>query len=153
VLWAAGGTVIAWGIAHYGLKPLFGEVRPYNTLHGVEVLVARTNGYSFPSGHATIAGAVIMGLWLTKDKPLAWIATVASGLLGFDRIYVGAHYPFDVIAGMIFGCLVLLALFLPLVKLLTWFDNFLIKHTPFSPMVLAKTNWRPYPDYFDKQAS
>ncbi len=139
VLWAAGGTVVAWVIAHFAMKPLFGEVRPYWVLPHVEVLVAKTHGYAFPSGHATIAGAVIAGIWIAQRRTLAWAATVAGLFLCFDRVYAGAHYPFDVVGGAIFGALFVWLLSSPGISLLEWFDNLLMKKTPFAPLVTSQT--------------
>jgi membrane-associated phospholipid phosphatase len=138
VLWAAGGTVLAWLLAHFVLKPLVGERRPYVTLHHVEVLLARSGGYSFPSGHATVAGAVIVGLWLTRDRLVAWLATLAGLLLAFGRVYVGVHYPGDVLAGLILGGLVVWALSRPAIALLDAFDDFLLTRTPFGLLVEAE---------------
>ncbi|MCL5447482.1 MAG: phosphatase PAP2 family protein [Actinobacteria bacterium] len=139
VLWAAGGTVIAWVIAHFGMKPLFGEVRPYWVLRHVEVLVAKTHGYAFPSGHATIAGAVIAGIWIARKDVLAWVTTIAGLFLCFDRVYVGAHYPFDVVGGILFGALFVWLLSGPGISLLKWFDTLLMENTPLAPLVTSHT--------------
>ncbi len=152
VLWAAGGTVVAWVIAHYGMKPLFGEVRPYWVLKHVEVLVAKTHGYAFPSGHATIAGAVLAGIWITRKRLIAWITTIAGLLLCFDRIYVGAHYPFDVVGGIIFGALFVLIFSIPGIAILNWFDTFLMDKTPFAPLVTARKSVSSASDH-DQTAS
>jgi len=127
VLWAAAGTALAEGISHYVLKPLFAERRPYLTLAHVEVLLTRTHGYSFPSGHGTIAGAVIVGLWLSRQRLLTILAAIMGVFLAFGRVYVGMHYPGDVVAGLIFGGLFVLifspwALWL-LEKFTTWLSN------------------------------
>ncbi len=131
VLWAAGGTVIAWAIAHYALKPWIAERRPYIRLHGVEVLLTKTTGFSFPSGHATIAGAVIVGLWMARHKIVAAIATLAGVLLAFGRVYVGMHYPGDVVGGLIFGGVFVAALAPFDIRLLTSLDRFIRTRTPF----------------------
>lgn len=138
VLWGGAGTVIAWALAHYVLKPLVGERRPYVTLHHVEVLLARSGGYSFPSGHATVAGALIVGMWLTRDRLLAWVTTLVGLLLAFGRVYVGVHYPGDVIAGLLFGGLVVWALARPATVLLTSLDDFVLTRTPFGWLIEAK---------------
>lgn len=136
VLVAAGGTVVAWVLAHYVLKPLIHERRPYLTLPHVEVLLARTHGYSFPSGHATVAGAVIVGLFLAQDRLMAWLATFFGLCLAADRVYVGMHYPGDVLGGLIIGGLVMVILFVPARAVLTRFDRWLLG-TPFRPLVRA----------------
>lgn len=109
-LWVGVGTITAVIIAQ-PINHLVAEPRPYRTLHGVEVLVPRANDFSFPSDHATVAGAVIVGLWLVGgQRLLAWLATVVGLFLTFARVYVGAHYPLDVLGGLIIGGLVIVVL-------------------------------------------
>jgi len=126
VLWAAGGTVVAWVISHYGLKPLVAERRPYLSLPHVEVLLTRTTGYSFPSGHATVAGAVIVGLLLARRPVASGLAIVLGLLLGFGRVYTGMHYPFDVVGGLVVGGVVVAAIWPIAVPLLDRFDRMLL---------------------------
>jgi membrane-associated phospholipid phosphatase len=79
-------------------KKLVAEVRPcYSLPHDyfVDACPARTD-YAFPSGHSTTAFATVAALWLL-DRRLSAIAAVFAVLEGFTRIYVGAHYPHDVI--------------------------------------------------------
>jgi len=127
VLWAAGGTVVAWVISHYGLKPLVAERRPYLSLPHVEVLLTRTTGYSFPSGHATVAGAVIVGLLLARRPVASGLAIVLGLLLGFGRVYTGMHYPFDVVGGLFVGGVVVAAAWPIAVPLLDLFDRTLLR--------------------------
>ncbi len=101
-LWAAIGTVVALGL-NQPLSHLVGRVRPYDVMRGVEVLVPRANDFTFPSDHATVAGAVIVGLFLAGRKLLGIAAVILGFLLAFARVYVGAHYPADVVAGLLFG--------------------------------------------------
>lgn len=143
VLWAAGGTVIAWVIGHYVVKPAVGRKRPFLTLHHVEVLISRPHGFSFPSGHATVAGAVIIGLLLVPDIGMFLLAVLFGGLLAFGRIYVGVHYPGDVAAGLVLGALVILLLNPFAVRALTAFDSYLVDRTFLRPMVEAGAPWRP----------
>ncbi len=132
VLWAAGGTVVAWVVAHYVLKPVVAEPRPYLALAHVEVLLSRTHGYSFPSGHATVAGAVIVGLALAR-RPLATaVATVLGLLVCFGRVYTGMHYPFDVVGGLAVGAVIMLVTFPLAVPVLDRIDR-----------ALLATRWRP----------
>ncbi len=107
-LWTAAGTVAAVAINH----PIGSAVhrsRPYATLSGVEVLVSRTHDFSFPSDHAVTAGAATAGLWVIAHyggrvtRYLAIAGTVLALLVVFSRVYVGAHYPGDVLAGLVLG--------------------------------------------------
>lgn len=108
-LWAGLGTVVAVGL-NQPVSHLVAEPRPYYTLPGVEVLVPRANDFSFPSDHATTAGAVIVGLWLSRRYWLTAAATVVGLFLCFARVYVGAHYPGDVAGGLVLGAVVMLVL-------------------------------------------
>jgi len=57
---------------------------------------------SFPSDHTTVAAAIAGGLW-TADRPLGLGAALATVLLAADRLYLGVHYPTDVLAGALLG--------------------------------------------------
>lgn len=75
-------------------------------------LVAET-GYSFPSGHATASSAlaliVIYLFWQTKFRYLAIvIATAYVSAIGISRLYLGVHFPTDIVAGWLFGSICVL---------------------------------------------
>jgi membrane-associated phospholipid phosphatase len=106
-LWAGVGTLVAVA-ANQPLVNGFAEARPYTDRHAILVLVTRSADYSFPSDHAVMAGAVAAGLWLV-DRRLGIAASIAALLTAFARVYVAAHYPHDVVAGLAFGAVVVLA--------------------------------------------
>lgn len=83
------------------------ETRPCNALRDIVVLHCNTDG-GFPSIHAVIASAVTAGLWLVNRR-LGVVAALASAVMAFARVYVGAHYPRDVLAGLVLGAVVSLA--------------------------------------------
>jgi membrane-associated phospholipid phosphatase len=140
VLWAAAGTVCAVAIAQ-PINHLVAEIRPYYTLHGMEVLVPKAHDFSFPSDHATTAGAVMTGLWLTRrDRWLALVATAAGLFLAFARVYVGAHYPGDVVGGLALGALVILVIRPIGMFILRWVTG-IVDRTPLRPLVEAGS-WR-----------
>lgn len=91
------------------------EPRPYTAMPHVLVLVHRSLDASFPSDHATMAGAAATGLWFVSRR-LGLVTAVAAVLMGFTRVYVGAHYPFDVLAGLAVGAISAAALILTLSK-------------------------------------
>jgi undecaprenyl-diphosphatase len=94
------------------------ERRPFVALPHVEVLTSRSADAALPSDHATLAGAVLAALYFV-DRRLGIAATVLGLLLAADRVYVGVHYPGDVLAGLAFGALVAVVGWLALRGVLT----------------------------------
>lgn len=100
-------------VAAYGvdalLKLAVREDRPCQSLH-VRTLEAcpAPGDWSFPSNHAAIAAAAAVAL-LFVSRRLGSVAVVAALAMGVSRVWVGAHYPHDVLAGLVVGALVALA--------------------------------------------
>ena len=120
--WAGLATFVAVGV-NQPIVHAVDRARPYAHLSGVHLLGTPSTDPSFPSDHATLAGAAIAGLFLV-DRRLGWTATVAGLLLCVDRVYIGAHYPTDVLAGLVLGAAVAvigwLVLHRPLVAVVAW---------------------------------
>ena len=100
-LWAGLSTLVAVGL-NQPLVHAFGRARPYAALQHVSLLGTPSVDGSFPSDHATLAGATLVGLLLV-DRRLGLAAAAAGLLLAAARVYVGAHYPGDVLAGLVVG--------------------------------------------------
>ncbi len=102
--WAGLGTLLAVAV-NQPLGAMVGEARPYATHPGAILLVPPTTDFSFPSDHAVMAGAAAVGVLLASRR---WgrVAVAAGLLMAFARVYVGAHYPQDVVAGLAVGALV-----------------------------------------------
>ncbi|MFH1501946.1 MAG: phosphatase PAP2 family protein [Candidatus Eisenbacteria bacterium] len=86
------------------LKPLVGRIRPCNALPPAEVrlLVGASRAFSFPSAHA--ANSFAMATILSWRLPGAAVpAFFVAALVAYSRVYVGVHYPFDVVAGAVLG--------------------------------------------------
>jgi membrane-associated phospholipid phosphatase len=118
---AAGWAPLAVLLAVALNQPLvsgIAEGRPYTSHPGLLVLATRSSGFSFPSDHAVMAGAAAAALWLVS-RTLGAIATVAAPAMASARVYIAAHYPWDVVAGLVFGALVALVGWLLLRALLT----------------------------------
>ncbi|MFG2874189.1 phosphatase PAP2 family protein [Streptomyces sp. NPDC048337] len=103
---AAPLVVVAAFLADTGIKSVFREQRPCQTLHAVTLEACPPLGdWSFPSNHAAIAAAAAAALWVT-DRRLAAVAVPAALLMAFSRVWVGAHYPHDVVLGLAVGAFI-----------------------------------------------
>ena len=105
-VWAPLGTLLAVAV-NQPIVALVHEQRPYDALTGILVLATPTTDPGFPSDHATAAGAVMAGLFLV-NRTLGWIAALAAAAMAFSRVYIAAHYPLDVAAGLLLGAAVTL---------------------------------------------
>lgn len=124
-LWAPLGVLLAVALNQpVGRK--IAEPRPYAVLHHVLVLVPRTTDVSFPSDHAVMAGATAAGILLVSRR-LGLLTAALAVLIAADRVYVGAHWPLDVVAGLAFGAIVSFVGFLvvrrPLEAVVRWLDH------------------------------
>lgn len=91
-------------VGEEGLKLLFHRARPFETIQGVNLLVAPPQTYSFPSSHS--ANAFAAALVLARKIPaLSLPAGAFAILMAFSRVYVGVHYPLDILAGSVLGVL------------------------------------------------
>ncbi len=139
-VWAAGAALVALGIGQV-IGAAINRARPYETMANVHLLVDRTTDFAFPSDHATVAGAVAVGLLFTNRR---WgiVASALAILMAFTRIYVGAHYPGDVLGGLALGALVAAAGWFTIVPILrrlaTWLSTTALR-------ILVTSNGHPTP--------
>jgi membrane-associated phospholipid phosphatase len=130
------GTVVALGLNQL-VGHAAKELRPYVAHPNALVLVAKTNDYSFPSDHSVVAGGLTVSILLVLGsgawrrlgparrglpqadanrgsvpgvvKVFAAVNLVIGLFLCFARVYVGAHYPGDVVAGYLLAAVVVFA--------------------------------------------
>jgi membrane-associated phospholipid phosphatase len=105
-LWAPIAIVLAY-LVNGVIKTFVAEPRPCQQIPHVVTMITceAPTDYSFPSNHAAISGALAVAVLLVH-RGLGVVAVVAALAMGASRVYVGSHYPHDVVVGLIAGGLV-----------------------------------------------
>ncbi len=101
VLPVAAGAVaasLAWGLAHVA-KAVADRPRPYEMMAGAVLRQQPAHGTSFPSSHTAVTLAVAIALVPFLARPFAAVGIGYAVLVGWSRVYLGVHYPLDVLAG------------------------------------------------------
>ena len=89
-------------ITNLTLKDLIGRPRPFITNEAIQPLVGGVNQYtSFPSGHTSGSFSAMFAVYRWVPKKIGIPALVLAGLIAISRLYVGVHYPTDLLGGFV----------------------------------------------------
>ncbi len=86
------------------LKDIFQRPRPFVTFSEIIPLIDKPGSFSFPSGHTSTSFAAAFAVFfMEKNKKYAIPGIVIAAMIGFSRMYIGVHYPGDILGGIIVG--------------------------------------------------
>ena len=94
--------MISRGIVDEVIRFFYHHERPFSFFNFTPLIPEA--GWSFPSGHASWFFAVAMIVWYANRKAGIWFFVLAA-LNGIARVYVGVHWPYDILAGVVVGIL------------------------------------------------
>lgn len=99
-LFLAGAS--SWIVVELMFKPLVGRLRPTPEMGAIILGADTSSSYSFPSGHATIAWAmaVVLSQKMPRWRPVLYML---ASVIALSRVYIGKHYPGDIIIGSLLG--------------------------------------------------
>ena len=101
----AGAAALVFNLAlvNLFLKPLVDRTRPWLMVEGLAALVYEGDPHSFPSGHTSASFACALAWWGTLPGWWRYAAVAAAVAMGLSRLYVGVHFPTDVLCGALAG--------------------------------------------------
>lgn len=101
----AGAAALVFNLAlvNLFLKPLVDRTRPWLMVEGLAALVYEGDPHSFPSGHTSASFACALAWWGTLPGRWRYAAVAAAVAMGLSRLYVGVHFPTDVLCGALAG--------------------------------------------------
>ena len=88
-------------VTNLRLKNIVARPRPFAEIEALIPLIAKPTDFSFPSGHTTASFAVALVMLRMLPKKIGIPAVVLAALVAFSRLYLGVHYPTDVLAGFV----------------------------------------------------
>lgn len=100
------GIIFSLLLNNLFLKRLVARTRPYEVKEGLKLLTEKATDFSFPSGHAGSSFAAATAICcMQKGSKWRWLVLALAFVMGFTRLYIGIHYPTDVLAGALTGAL------------------------------------------------
>lgn len=102
-IYSACGLILSLIVNNLILKNLVGRIRPYELVEGLQCIVGPAYDASFPSGHTGASFASAVSIYRQLPRKFAVFFIVLASLIAFSRLYVGIHYPTDVLGGLVTG--------------------------------------------------
>ena len=99
-------SLLLSGLIVFVIKIAIQEPRPYLLLSHVKLLSATTDPNAFPSGHTSSICSIVFLIVFESKKRLSGrnlALIIFAFIIGFSRIYIGLHFPFDVLVGAVIG--------------------------------------------------
>ena len=90
-------------ITNISLKNIIARPRPFHVNPELMTLIKHPSSFSFPSGHTSGSFTAALVLFHLMHKKIGVPAVVLATMIGFSRMYVGVHYPTDVLGGIVVG--------------------------------------------------
>ena len=90
-------------ITNVCIKNTVARIRPYEVIDGLRLMIEKQKDFSFPSGHTSASFAAACAFYHTLPKKWGIAAVILAVLISLSRLYVGVHYPSDVLGGLIIG--------------------------------------------------
>ncbi len=85
------------------LKNVVARIRPYEQIDSLVLMIEKQVDFSFPSGHSAASFAAATAICLNLPKRFGIPALILAALIALSRLYVGVHYPTDVLSGAVSG--------------------------------------------------
>ena len=88
------------------IKPAVARIRPYEAVEGLKLIISHQHDPSFPSGHSAAAFTIAAVMLYEVPRRISIPVLLFAFLMGFSRLYVGVHYPTDVLCGAMIGVII-----------------------------------------------
>ncbi|HSL89934.1 MAG TPA: phosphatase PAP2 family protein [Ignavibacteriaceae bacterium] len=109
-------------LGHKVLKEIFQRIRPCNALMDILTPLGCTGSYSFPSNHAINNFAAAMFFYRLFPR-LKWVLFITAFLVALSRVYLGLHYPSDMLGGALIGLLLGYIFAEGAIKMEAWYET------------------------------
>lgn len=110
---AAAALLTSFVINNLIIKNLVARPRPWVDVEGLRILISKPADYSFPSGHTSSSFAAAVVIYKNRLNGYSQIGIAALFLalgIGLSRLYLGVHYPSDVLCGAVSGIVIALVI-------------------------------------------